>query len=164
MPLVEAEDPSAIDGKVHSHRFVGANFAHARNAGLVEQEKLTMELIKSAVTLEAAVAEKQFKEKHVTIEVTVSNTGAGHRFPSGTTDISEAWLEVLAGNPESPQYSSGLLDKNHYLDPQAHSWRTVYVDNANLAVDLHNLAAVRKTLLDTYVEPGKSDVARFEIP
>jgi formylglycine-generating enzyme required for sulfatase activity len=57
-----------------------------------------------------------------------------------------------------------LLDKDHYLEQGAHVWRTVYVDRANLPVDLHNLAAVHDTVVDDYIEPGKSDVARFNIP
>jgi formylglycine-generating enzyme required for sulfatase activity len=164
MPLIEADDPAAVDGKIHSHRFIGANFAHARSAGFEEQERLTMAMLKGAVTLSVELAVDQPRAQHATIEVRVKNTGTGHRFPSGTTDISEAWLEVVAGSQALPTFASGLLDSDHYLDPKAHSWRTVYVDKYNLPVDLHNLAAVHDTPLDNYIEPGKTDVAKFEIP
>ncbi|MBN94475.1 MAG: hypothetical protein CL928_10440, partial [Deltaproteobacteria bacterium] len=76
----------------------------------------------------------------------------------------EAWIEFIAGPLDAPRFESGLLDEDHYLDPEAHSWRKVLVDRRNLPVDLHNLAAVKGTLFDHHIEAGGSDVASYDVP
>ncbi len=164
MPLVPASDPAANDGRVRSHRFLGANHAHAVASGHTAQAEATLAFLREAVSLELRLATPQDQPGHAVIQALTTNRGVGHRFPSGTTDISEAWLEVTAGPPEAPLYRSGHLDAAYYLDPDAHSWRTVFVDADNVPVDLHNLAVVRKTTFDRAILPGATDTARFAIP
>ncbi|MFT5429544.1 MAG: hypothetical protein ACI9OJ_000215, partial [Myxococcota bacterium] len=164
MPLVTSSDPSARNGVARSHRFVGANHAHAVASGHEQQAAETLTMLRLGVEMSLAVAVQQTVPNHVEVVVSVSNTGVGHRFPSGTTDISEAWIEVIAGDPSAPHFATGLLDNEHYLDPDAYSWRTVYVDINNVPVDLHNLAVVANTTMDAYVDAGETDTARFAIP
>ena len=164
MPLVKGEDPAAIDGKIHSHRFIGANHAHAVAAGHEEQARLTLEFLRQGVTLGVDVPKAQSKGDHLLVDVSVTNKNVGHHFPSGTTDISQVWLEVVAGDSDKPLYASGLIDDRHYVDPKAKMWRKVFVDSANVPVDLHNLAVVAKTTLDDYIRPGRTDTRRYEIP
>lgn len=164
MPLVPGEDPASENGMIHSHRFLGANHAHAVAAGHVEQAEATLAFLREGVTMTLSLEEAQTEKGRVRLRVEVANVGVGHRFPSGTTDISETWIELVAGDPRSPHFASGLLDEKYYLDPQAHTWRTVYVDSANVPVDLHNLALVSDTTLDRYIEPGDSDTASYSVP
>lgn len=164
MPWVEADDPAATDGKVRSHRFPGANVAHAVKAGLPDQAAASLALLRDGVTLAVAPAAGAAKPGHVAVDVRVTNAGAGHRFPSGTTDISEAWLEVTAEAGGARIFASGLLDERHYLDPDAHVWRTLYVDENNLPVDLHNLTAIHETKLDTYIAPKQTETVRYDVP
>lgn len=164
MPLVPGVDPASIDGMIHSHRFVGANHAHAVASGHDVQAAETLAFLRENVTLRLAVAAQQTRPGHLTVEATITNVGAGHSFPSGTTDISETWIELVAGDPGAPLLASGLLDDAHYLDPGAHQWRKVMVDSANVPVDLHNLATVAGVTVDDYIAPGKSDTARYDVP
>lgn len=164
MPLVAGDDPAAVDGKIHSHRFIGANHGHAVASGHDEQARLTLEFLQSAITLTVAPALEHPKADHLTLEVKVTNTGAGHNFPSGTTDISQTWLEVVVGDPQKPLLASGLLDAQHYLDEHAHQWRKVFVDSSNVPVDLHNIARVADTTVDDYIEPGATDTATYHAP
>jgi len=164
MPLVDAADPAAKNGKVRSHRFPGANHAHAVKMGYQEQAEATLALLRDGVAMTILVPEQQDKAGHIVINVRVENRKVGHNFPSGTTDISEAWIEFTAGPPEAPRLQSGMLDEDHYLDPAAHSWRKVLVDRRNLPVDLHNLAAVEGKLFDKHIKAGESDTARYEVP
>ncbi len=170
MPLVAGVDPAAKDGKIHSHRFVGANHAHAVASGYEEQARLTLELLRKAVTMQVSAAPSTTGDAvpagkaALVVEVAVKNVGAGHSFPSGTTDLSETWLEVIAGDPEAPLYTSGLLGKDHYLDPKAHVWKSVYVDVANVPIDLHNLASLRRIASHRVIRAGATDTARFVIP
>ena len=144
MPLVPGDDPAAVNGMIHSHRFIGANHAHAVSSGYEIQAEKTLEFLRAALRMEVAPAAKQTQPNHLMIEVRVTNEGVGHNFPSGTTDISEAWIEVLAGPVDKPTFRSGYLDDAHYLDPNAHVWKTVYVDKANVPVDLHNISMIRR--------------------
>lgn len=164
MPRVPSNDPAADDGMVRSHRFLGANHAHAVASGHEAQAEATLAFLRDAITLDAGMAARQDRPGFALLEVRTTNKGGGHRFPSGTTDISEAWLEVVAGPAEAPLFTSGLLDPKAYLDPDAHVWKTVYVDADNVPVDLHNLAAVRRTTVDRAILPGATDTAVFAIP
>jgi formylglycine-generating enzyme required for sulfatase activity len=164
MPLIEANDPAAKDGKVHSHRFVGSNHAHAVSAGLEEQARLVLENLQGALTMDLRVAAIQNRAEHLIVEVFVTNTGSGHHFPTGVTDIKEAWIELVATSSGKQLFGSGLLDAEHYLDKDAHSWRKVLLDHRNMPVDLHNVAVVKKTLFERSIRPSQTDVARYEIP
>jgi len=164
MPLVPGKDPAATDGMIHSHRFIGANHAHALSSGYEEQAKQTLEFLKNGVTVEVLPAAVQSQPNHLEIEVRVTNVGVGHNFPSGTTDISEAWIEVVAGPTDKPTFVSGQLDDQHYLDPDAHVWKTVYVDKANVPVDLHNISTIRRISFKHFIAPKQTDVATYAIP
>jgi formylglycine-generating enzyme required for sulfatase activity len=164
MPLVTSNDPAAVGGKIHSHRFVGANHAHAVASGHEIQAQKTLKFLQDSLRMEVEIAKNQTRAGHIQVNVRVTNVGAGHNFPSGTTDISEAWIEVIAGDPQQPVFTSGLLDERHYLDPEAHCWKTVYVDKANVPVDLHNLATVRRIAFKRYIAPQQTDVATYTIP
>ncbi len=164
MPLVTANDPAAADGKVHSHRFIGSNHAHAITSGLDEQARLVLENLQSAVEMDLHEAAHQDRPDHLIIEVSVTNTGSGHHFPTGVTDIKEAWLELVATRDGKQLFASGLLDERHYLDEDAYSWRKVLIDHRNMPVDLHNIAVVKDTLFERSIPPSETDVARYEIP
>jgi len=164
MPLVDAVDPAAEDGKVRSHRFVGSNHAHAVAGGLATQAQLVLENLQRGVSMQLSVAEVQDKADFLKVEVSVTNRGSGHEFPTGVTDIKEAWIELVAHGGGKQLFASGLLDERHYLDEKAHSWRKVLLDHRNMPVDLHNVAVVKKTLLERSIEPSSTDIASYAIP
>ncbi|MBT9555565.1 MAG: SUMF1/EgtB/PvdO family nonheme iron enzyme [Myxococcales bacterium] len=164
MPDVASTDPAARDGRHRSHRFVGANHAHAVSAGHTAQADLTLTFLRENIGFALRVGAVQERPGMLDLEVAVENKGAGHRFPSGTTDISETWIELVIGPPEKPLWTSGLLDARHYLAPDAQVYKTVYVDADNVPVDLHNLAMVRQTTYDRYVAPLTTDVSTFHVP
>ena len=164
MPPVAANDPAATNGKVRSHRFIGGNHAHAVAAGFDEQARLIRDNLKKAVGMELRVSERQDEPGHLMVEVEIHNRASGHNFPTGVTDIKEAWIELVALNGEEPIFSSGLLDQDHYLDKDAHSYRKVLVDHRNLPVDLHNLMVVKGTLFERTIASGQRDLASYKVP
>ncbi|HCP45733.1 MAG TPA: hypothetical protein DIU15_06810, partial [Deltaproteobacteria bacterium] len=85
MPLVDAVDPAATDGKVRSHRFPGANHAHAVKMGYDEQAEATLSLLRGGVSMSIDVPQRQERPGYVRIDVRVDNHKVGHHFPSGTT-------------------------------------------------------------------------------
>ena len=161
MPLVESTDPAATDGKVRSHRFPGGNHAHAVKLGQTEQAAAVLAMLRGGIALEVVHADAA--PGKLGLDVVVDAHGVGHRFPSGTTDISQAWIELVVGDPAAPLFASGLLDERNYLDPDAHTWRTLVVDDRNLAVDLHNLTEMKTVVEQRYIEPGGTERVHYEI-
>lgn len=161
MPLVESNDPAATDGQIHSHRFPGANHAHAVKLGQTEQADAVLAMLQGGINLTVEAAEAG--PGLLGVDVLVDAHGVGHRFPSGTTDISQAWIELVVGSPEEPLFSSGLLDDRHYLDPDAHAWRTLVVDDRNLAVDLHNLTTMKTVVEERSIAPGSAERVHYEV-
>jgi formylglycine-generating enzyme required for sulfatase activity len=162
MPLVEAEDPAATAGKVRSHRMPGANHAHATKAGHPAQAAAVLETLRAGLRLELA-PRLDPAAGVLDVAVTLHNEGAGHRFPSGATDISEAWVEVVVGDPEAPVAAVGRLGPDHTLDADTPIWRRVLLDDNGLVVDLHDLLAVRSVLEDRSVPPKGSDTVRHRL-
>jgi formylglycine-generating enzyme required for sulfatase activity len=164
MKLVDGEDPAAVNGQIHSHRFIGGNHAHAVAAGFTKQAELTLENLRDGLEMELRIAPEQNKERFLRVEVAVTNAEIGHDFPSGTIDLFEAWVELVAEVGGERLLGSGLLDERHYLDEDAHVWRKVLVDHRNLPIDLHNLAVVKGVLLKRTIKSQDTDVARYDIP
>ncbi len=164
MPLVPANDPSADEqGRVRSHRFLGANHSHAVASGYEKQAELQLQMLRSGLEFSVALVPSE-KAGHLGVDVSLANVGVGHRFPSGTTDLSETWLEVSLVSAGTTWFLSGGLDERHYLDPEAKQWRTVFVDASNVPVDLHNLAIVDRTVIDDYLAPSERETTRYDIP
>jgi formylglycine-generating enzyme required for sulfatase activity len=98
------------------------------------------------------------------VEATLGAPKVGHRFPSGATDVSEVWIELVVGDPAAPLYVSGALDAAHYLDPDARVWRRTLVDARGLPVDLHELHRVDRAVASRSVPPGGADAVRWTVP
>lgn len=121
MPLVPSRDPAAKQGKHRSHRWLGANTMRPFLDGDAEMLALTQEFLKSGVVKLDLRAEKD------AIIASVTNQGVGHRFPTGTVDMHEIWVEVVVKDANGkPVLESGLLDpRTHYVDPKSSLYRTV---------------------------------------
>jgi hypothetical protein len=117
MPMVEsANDRAAKQGRIASHRWLGANTAAAIFYGQMKQAELTAEFLKNDV-LEVdifAIRREATNElvaplsannnggftplpgEEVVVEVVVSNRNAAHSFPPEVRDLYEAWVEFEA--------------------------------------------------------------------
>jgi DNA-binding beta-propeller fold protein YncE len=73
----------------HDHSFPGGNVYVATQFNETDFEATDTKNIKTAITLQASPGPDG-------VHVLVMNTGAGHSFPTGVTDIREPWIEVQA--------------------------------------------------------------------
>lgn len=162
MPLVEAEDPAAQAGKVRSHRMPGANHAHATKVGHPAQAEAVLAMLREGLRLELQ-PRLDAAAGVIEVAVTLHNDGVGHNFPSGATDISEAWVEVVVGDPDAPLAAVGQLRADHTLAADTPIWRRVLLDANGLVVDLHDLRSVRSVLEDRSVPPKGSDTVRHRL-
>ncbi len=163
MELVEADDPAAVDGKVHDHRMPGGNHEHPVSMGYPDQAEAVLAMLRDGLELDLVVPDQQ-ADGTLRIEANLTNAKVGHRFPTGATDVAEAWIELIVGDPAAPLFTSGLLDERYYLDPEAQVWRTVFADNRNVPVDLHDLKRITKIVSSRQVAPGETDVASWSVP
>lgn len=126
-PIVDTDlFPDAPPRPRTSHTFTGPDYslvqafaqsdlglddkAFAQHTALLEQQRVT--LFKNAATMAvgnpASVGAGQ--TMHVTVAVT--NTGAGHNFPTGFTAERQLWLEVIVTDASGAElFKSGDLDR-----------------------------------------------------
>jgi Cytochrome c554 and c-prime len=188
MPLVKAVDPSSNDsGEIRAHHFPGANtvLPLLRNdirqldetIGFLQSNKLRVSIekpnrkdaLQNLQALDEAL--RDFEEapyyyylgETAEISVIVSNTGVGHNFPGGTTDINEAWIEFLVLDAEGRSvYQSGLVDDDLFVDPSAHFYKSVPIDRNGKHVWRHDLFNMVGESFRRVIKAGESDIVRYK--
>ena len=188
-PLVSGADPSATaEGKMRSHRAPGANTAIPHIDGDAEQLRIVTEFLQSnQVTLsidrpsrESAVRNDRFVQPDIanpteslsyyyldeqaTINVVVSNTGVGHDFPGGTSDINEVWVHFVATDAQGQKiFESGAVQADGNVDPQANFYRSLPIDKTGALVWRHDLFRAVGDSFKKVVEPGAADVLTYRL-
>jgi hypothetical protein len=126
----------AVDGPtrpvVFGHTFPGGNFADGDAAG-------ARKLLRSAAKVELTTDLKSAKPgEPVFVTVKVTNTGAGHKLPTGLAEVRNLWLEInaidLKGNTTSlyeERYVTVLEDAEGKHDGTVPVWRAVKIFSDN---------------------------------
>jgi hypothetical protein len=145
---------------VFTHNFVGANNFLP---GLFEgQDKVKMaeERLKNAATLSIDTGDVQ----NNILTVTITNTGAGHKLPTGLSNVRQLWLDVTVTDKNSGRviYTAGHPDASGYLAENVLFYQTVFGDGQGRPVD--NLAKAREVLSDNRIAPKKSASQLFRLP
>ena len=190
--LTDANDPSAdINGKVHSHRSLGANTAIPWVNNDMEQLELVSRFLQSNRVLisidnpqrEDNTQGSGFVDESIrnttetpyflylgekaTIQLTVANNSVGHNFPAGTTDLSQAWVYFKVSDANNKLiYESGAINQTGFLDKSAHVYKTVPVDRSGKEVWKHNLFEMVGDTYKKLIPPNKSDIVTysFDVP
>ena len=173
-------DLAANNGMVRSHRFLAANTALPfvrgdsatlrRTENFLQQEKLRIDIF--AVRVPDADAPRPVAPggaslpsgQPVVFDVVVRNLGVGHTFPGGTNDSNEGWIEFTVTDTAGRRIaSSGLLQADGYLDPYAHTFKSVLVDRSGNAIDHRNAHDIHTTVYANVIGPGTADLAHYEL-
>ncbi len=98
--------------------------------------QLATERLQAAATIEIGVPESATPGEAMTIEVRVTNSGAGHSIPTGATDIRQMWIELRVVAPRAgvTVYESGLLSDDGALAEDAHTFGVTFGDAAGQPV------------------------------
>ena len=183
MSKVESvNDRAAKQGKIASHRWLGANTAAPLFYGQTKQAELTEKFlqadvldvdifaIKREVTGEliaplALMTENCFAplpNEEVTAEVVISNRNAAHSFPPEVRDLYEAWVEFEAIDADGKtMYRSGFLKPDGMLDESAHVYKQIILDEQARPITRHQIWLTNIKAYDNAILPGRSDIARF---
>ncbi len=99
MPLEPATegDAAAKNGMIRSHRFLGANTALPHLRGDAEQEERVARNLRGRASLALIWSGPR------RVDALLRARGVGHRFPGGTMDSNEVWLEVTAFDAARPR-------------------------------------------------------------
>ena len=179
MPLVDSTDAGNIDGKVHNHRFPAANTAlpfvnqHPDQLKAVtdflQDEVVTLDLFADGAPLPTDGVEIA-RDVSTRIDVVVRTRNVGHRFPAGTIDAFDIWLEVKATDENGKiVFWNGRIaapDGNGPVDPSAHFYRAYMLDAHGNLINKRNAWATRTVLYSNTIPPGAADTVRYrlEIP
>lgn len=177
MQLEEAldYDASARDGLLHSHGVRGGHTLLAAMRGDHEEVERIAESMRAAVSLDLPVARNEAGEvaipaealvlepgERVEVDAVVKNLGVGHRFPGGTIDLADTWIELeLLGASGAVLASSGTEHEASGADPDTHRLHVRLVDERGHALDAHEVEAFRAAAYDHSVGPRDARVTRY---
>ena len=179
MPLVDSKDAGNINGKVHNHRFPAANTALPFVNQHPDQLKAVTEFLQNeAVTLDFFAYGAPIPSggiavtpgESMRVDVVVRTRGVGHRFPAGTIDAFDIWLELKATDENGKiVFWNGRIaapDGNGPVDPGAHFYRSYMLDAHGNLINKRNAWAARTVLYSNTIPPGAADTVRYrlEIP
>jgi tetratricopeptide (TPR) repeat protein len=144
MPRVDAPlgDAAAKHGKLSSHRFPGGHTWMASLRGDAEQlARETAQLVGAASVDVAAVIHPLTGVRSLpadgapvepgeplVLDVVLKNQRVGHRFPGGTLDAQDTWLEVTVDDARGRRVAeAGTTHEQTGADPTAHVLRALLV-------------------------------------
>ncbi len=153
--ISELQETGQVPERVVSHRFVGVNYLLTDSnlpsnlvtflrgglppgdistdewkADLLEQNRLILDLLQAAATLSISAPESVSPNAEATLDVTITNSGAGHSLPTGPLDQRHMWLEVKVTDATGQViYHSGAFDeKTGQIDPNAVIYLKILTD------------------------------------
>jgi hypothetical protein len=161
MPLEAAPlgDPAAKNGMIRSHRFLGANSALAHLRGDDDQERRTVENLRGRASLTLLWSGPS------RVDALLRARGVGHRFPGGTMDSNEVWLEITARDAAGRVIGrSGGRGRDGTLAADTHLVRTQPVDGEGRPLVRRDPQHMRGVAFDAALAPSDPQVVRFELP
>ncbi len=115
---------------VYTHYFVGANAFVTEVMGEGRHEKRAIEYLQHAAELKVTAPDSAEPGENVEVAVEITNTGAGHKIPTGVTEDREMWLELTVEDSEGRElYHTGALDSEGKIDSGATVYHTVFADS-----------------------------------
>ena len=183
MPLVPSKDAASKQGKIRSHRFVGANTAlpyvnkHPDQleavTNFLQDNKVTIDIFALVNENKIIAPIKQSNAKalpgeDIRIDVVVRTRGVGHHFPAGTIDAFDIWLELKATDEDGRIiFWNGMIDtkegKNGPVDPNAHFYKSHLIDERGNHINKRNAWAARTILYSRTIPPGAADTVRYRL-
>lgn len=170
MPLVDAPlgDMAAEEGRVRAHAVRGAHTA-------LDDDEATRSLLQGAATIDVpraetaagwepidAFAARDSVSGPVAFDVVVRNVGAGHRFPGGTRDLQDTWIELTVRDGDGRVVAEAGTGHAEGDDPSAFVFRATVLDAEGRPERLHRVDRFRAPGFDRTLAPRDAMVARYE--
>jgi tetratricopeptide (TPR) repeat protein len=177
---IVAEDYGAKDGRLKSHRFLGASTSIPVFYGFDEQlKRVTAYLQKDLFNIDIFALSKGDSEEiiapldkqdfdlspgeTITLAAYIQNKGIGHSLVPEQRDFYESWVEFKVIDAAGKVIShSGYLKPDGYLEENAHTYTNRIVGKDNKFLDLHQVWLTRSRAFDQTILPGRSDLVRYQ--
>ena len=109
---------------IWTHSFVGGNALFPGRPGADRRRGMVEERLRNAARVEIDLEEPP-AEGLVAFRVRVFNTGAGHKLPTGLSEVREMWLDVKVTDAEGKELlRSGAIGESGGIDPTAAIFKT----------------------------------------
>jgi tetratricopeptide (TPR) repeat protein len=136
-------DPAADQGRIASHRVLGGHSWLAAMRRDPAQLRRIEGFLRHSVSIDVAAVIGEDGRRTVPaegapvrpgerllVDVVVRNQAVGHRFPGGTVDAQDAWIEVVVEDARGRRLAeAGTLHEVGGDDPTAHRFRALVVDD-----------------------------------
>jgi tetratricopeptide (TPR) repeat protein len=173
-------DPGAKDGKLASHRWLGANTLLPTFYKYDEQLEKTKAFLQAGVFNVDLFALETGKDSGlvaplgtqpftlhagdpVTVSVVIQNKGAGHSHVPEQRDMYESWVQFTVKGPDgSTVMDSGFLKPDGSLDERAHSFTNRLINKEGTLNDLHQVWNNRVVAYNNTIQSGRSQLVRYQ--
>ncbi|MGD0479938.1 MAG: tetratricopeptide repeat protein [Terracidiphilus sp.] len=181
-------DYGAEDGKLASHRWLGANTLLYKYYGYDEQLEKTIDFLRNGAQKTgvlnvdlfgiernggqpiAPLGSKAFDVAPgdvLTVSVVIQNKGIAHNLVPEQRDFYECWVEFEAKDATGRTLMhSGSLEPDGSLDPSAHSFTNRLINDRGTLNDLHQVWDTRVIAYNNTIVSGRSQIVRyrFKVP
>jgi hypothetical protein len=176
---IQLSDYGAKDGKLASHRWLGANTVLSKYYGYDEQMEKTIAFLRNGVLnvdifgiernggkIIAPLGSEPFDIAAgdvLTVSVVIQNKGIAHSLVPEQRDFYESWVEFEAKDAAGRSLThSGALQAGGALDPRAHSFTNRLVNVSGGLNDLHQVWDTRVVAYNNTIQSGRSQIVRYE--
>jgi hypothetical protein len=111
---------------VWTHYFVGGNALYSNEPNGERRQAMAMARLRHAARIEINLEDIPSPRNHYgSFRIRVSNVGAGHKLPTGLSEVREMWLDVTVTDAKGKVLlRSGALGENGGIDPTAAIFKT----------------------------------------
>ncbi|HSU18327.1 MAG TPA: hypothetical protein VLI45_01160, partial [Acidobacteriaceae bacterium] len=186
---LETRDQGAKEGKLASHRWLGANTLIAQFYNYDEQLSKTEQFLQNAVfnvdifglehgdgasgpgeKLSAPLGLVSYTAQageRVTVDVVIQNKGIAHSHVPEQRDMYESWVNFTVKDHDGKVLcESGFLKPTGDLDEAAHSFMNRLINPRGTLNDLHQVWDNRVVAYNNTIQSGRSQLVRysFKVP
>lgn len=179
---VVTRDQGAKEGKLASHRWLGANTLIPQFYGFDEQMKRTVQFLQNdvfnvdlfalehgdavdAASLSAPLGLVSFSVKpgeRLTADVVIQNKGIAHSHVPEQRDMYESWVNFTIKDRNGRVLcESGFLKPSGDLDESAHSFTNRLINPKGGLNDLHQVWDNRVVAYNNTIQSGRSQLVRY---
>jgi Tfp pilus assembly protein PilF len=176
---IRLQDYGAQNGKLASHRWLGANTVLSKYYGYNEQLEKTIAFLKNqALNVDIFGIERNGGKLNaplgttpidvaagddLVVSVVIQNKGIAHNLIPEQRDFYECWVEFEATDAAGHTLiHSGGLRPNGELDPSAHSFTNRLVNSKGTLNDRHQVWDTRIIAFNNTIVSGRSQIVRYE--